>query len=31
MSELVEKLARLKTERNAVVLAHNYQRPEVQD
>jgi quinolinate synthase len=28
---LIEKLARLKRERRAVVLAHNYQRPEVQD
>lgn len=29
--EIVEKIARLKAERGAVVLAHNYQPPEVQD
>ena len=29
--DLVKKLIRLKTLRNAVILAHNYQRPEVQD
>lgn len=30
-AELTEKISRLKTERKAVILAHNYQLPEVQD
>jgi quinolinate synthase len=30
-TELVDKILRLKRQRNAVILAHNYQRPEVQD
>ncbi|HDI00278.1 MAG TPA: quinolinate synthase NadA, partial [Firmicutes bacterium] len=29
--ELIERIAELKEERNAVILAHNYQPGEVQD
>ena len=31
IDQLIEKIFKLKNERQAVILAHNYQRPEVQD
>lgn len=31
MSKIIDKIKELKTKRNAVILAHNYQRGEVQD
>ena len=31
MSAIIDKIKELKTQRNAIILAHNYQRGEVQD
>ena len=29
--EISQEIARLKAERNAIIIAHNYQLPEIQD
>lgn len=31
MSEIVEQINELKKQKNAFIIAHNYERPEVQD
>ncbi len=30
-ADIVEKIMQLKEDRHAIILAHNYQRPEIQD